>query len=119
MTGLFVAVGGALGAISRFSLGKLVARLLPGVFPWGTLIINVLGSFALGVLSGMAAQGQVSEDLKYFLGIGFLGAFTTFSTFGYESVILLEGGSLAAGITYIVASVVSCLIASWLGLNIA
>lgn len=116
VSALLIGFGGALGAISRFLFGKMVAKRLPGLFPWGTLLINVGGSFCLGLLNGMAANGLVGEELRQGLGIGFLGAFTTFSTFGYESVTLLEGGFLGTGVTYIFLTLLLGLAAAWLGL---
>lgn len=116
---MLIGFGGALGAISRFLCGKMVAKRLPGLFPWGTLFINVGGSFCLGLLSGMVTSGLVDEGLRLLLGVGFLGAFTTFSTFGFESVTLLEGGFLGAGLAYVCSTLFLGLLAAWLGLYIA
>jgi fluoride exporter len=95
MTVLFVVLGGAVGAPARYVLDRLVQQRVRGPFPWGTLTVNLLGSAVLGAMLG-AGPPQVVTAL---VGTGFCGAFTTFSTFGYETVRLLEDGSfLEAGL---------------------
>ncbi|HXF71324.1 MAG TPA: CrcB family protein [Actinomycetota bacterium] len=84
-----VALGGALGALARYALEGLIAPRQRGPFPLSTLVVNVSGSAALGILAGAAGPGGVPP----LLGAGFLGAFTTFSTFTYETVRLLEDGA--------------------------
>jgi CrcB protein len=90
VTLLLVFVGGAVGAPTRYLIDRLVQRRHDSVFPWGTLTVNLVGSFILGLLVG-AQPGDVLTTLA---GTGFCGALTTFSTFGYETVRLLEEGSL-------------------------
>ncbi|MGE4313479.1 MAG: fluoride efflux transporter CrcB [Pseudobdellovibrionaceae bacterium] len=104
---LAIASGGALGALSRHGLSSLIARLSEGsAFPLGILICNVLGSFLMGVLiATLALKGQASEQMRAFLSVGFLGAFTTFSTFSLETVTLIERGAYTQAGLYIVASV--------------
>ncbi len=89
---IFVTVGGATGALARYWLSGWVASAFSGFFPLGTLVVNVLGSFLLGF--GMQAMEAVpvSAEVRTMLTIGFLGAFTTFSTFSYETVALLRDG---------------------------
>ena len=92
---LLVGVGGFLGANARFVVARLVGALFETRFPLGTFIINMSGSFLLGVLGALIAQKVLpgSEALRLALGVGFLGAFTTYSTFEYETHALLEDGS--------------------------
>ncbi|MEW9531637.1 fluoride efflux transporter CrcB [Microbispora sp. NPDC049125] len=89
---VLVFVGGAVGAPVRYLLDRLVQRWHDGAFPWGTLTVNLLGSFVLGLLSATDPAGVA----RALLGTGFCGALTTFSTFGYETVRLLEEGSARA-----------------------
>ncbi len=97
MTGLataaLVAVGAAVGAPCRWLLDRAVQTRHDSVFPWGTLVINVLGSLVLGVLLGAGAFGSAPDGLLVLLGTGFAGAFTTYSTFAYETVRLVEDGA--------------------------
>ena len=97
-----VAVAGALGALTRFGVGNAVGVR---AFPWATLGINVVGSFLLGVLL-QAAPRRLDDDVRVALGVGFLGAFTTFSTFSYETVAMLRDGRAGVAALYVVASVV-------------
>lgn len=90
-----IGLGGALGAIARHALNGWVARLLPGaIFPFGILIVNVLGSGIIGWLAGLIASGrmEISIDTKAFLMIGVLGGFTTFSSFSLDTLLLVRGG---------------------------
>jgi fluoride exporter len=92
VTVLLVFLGGAVGAPARYLLDRTVQQRRKGVFPWGTLAVNLLGCLVLGLLAG-AAQ-SLPKDLVVLAGTGGCGAFTTFSTFGYETIRLLEEGSL-------------------------
>lgn len=92
MSVLLVFVGGMVGAPARYLLDRAVQRRHESVFPWGTLTVNLIGCLVLGLLTG-AAQ-SLPKDLVVFAGTGICGAFTTFSTFGYETTRLLEEGSL-------------------------
>lgn len=89
MTVLLVACGGAIGAPLRYLLDRRVQRSHDTPFPWGTLAVNIVGSFLLGVLTGLALAGAEPDAVRSFVGIGLCGALTTFSTFGYETVRLL------------------------------
>ena len=95
----WVGVAGGCGAIARWGVTLLAERLAGPGFPWGTITVNILGSFLLGFLIESAARGAWSQDTKLVLGTGFLGAFTTFSTFSVETVRLYEAGKywVAAG----------------------
>jgi CrcB protein len=92
VTVLLVAVGGALGAAARYLLDRAIATRQTSPFPLGTLVINVSGSIALGLLLGLAVAHQLPSSLVTLVGTGFLGAYTTFSTFTYETLRLLEDG---------------------------
>lgn len=118
---LAVAAGGALGAVSRYLLSGWVARLAGGsAFPWGTLAVNVLGSFCLGLLMGAGGEGRwlIPPTLRTLIGIGFLGAFTTFSTFSYETLEALRIGDHRVALGNVAASLASGLLACWLGLEV-
>jgi len=103
---LMVAVGGAVGAVARYGLGGWVQGLVSTSFPMGTLVVNALGSMILGftflVMEGLA----LSAEVRAMVAIGFLGAFTTFSTFSYEAVVLFQGGEWMRGGVYVGGSVV-------------
>lgn len=92
MTFLLVFLGGAVGAPARYLLDRFVQRRHDSVFPWGTLSVNIVGSFILGLVTGVQPPGAVAA----LIGTGFCGGLTTFSTFGFETVRLLEEGSLQA-----------------------
>lgn len=112
---LMIAFGGALGAVARYGLGGWVHGWSGASFPWGTLLVNVLGSLVLGfsvrLLEGLAAD----PAWRGFLAIGLAGGFTTFSTFGYEALTLLQDGRTGAAFGYMVASVVLGLSAVFAG----
>lgn len=110
---LLVALGGALGSVARYGVGVAAARLLGLAFPWGTLIVNAVGGFAMGVLA--ARIGPENEQLRLLLGVGVLGGFTTFSAFSLEAVRLLQQGSGSA-LAYVAASLVLAVGACWAGL---
>lgn len=110
---LWVALGGAVGAVARYGVGLGPARWLGLAFPWGTLIVNVLGGFAMGYLA--ARIGPEQETLRLGLGVGVLGGFTTFSAFSLETVKLMEHQPGLAAM-YVLASVVLCIGACGAGL---
>lgn len=110
---LLVALGGAMGSVGRYGIGLAAARLLGLAFPWGTLIVNVLGGCAMGVLA--ARVGPAEEHLRLLLGVGVLGGFTTFSTFSLETVRLLEREPGSA-LFYLLASLILSVGACWAGL---
>jgi CrcB protein len=113
----FVALGGALGSVSRFLLGPALQRAFNATFPVGTLFINVVGSLILGFVLGLAAEGvDVRPEARAFIAIGFCGGFTTFSTFSYEAVRLLEDGEGSRAALYVLASVVLSIGAAFMGL---
>lgn len=112
---LLVAIGGAVGSVARYSVGVAAARWLGAGFPWGTLIVNVAGGLAMGLLAARVAPGQ--EDIRLLLGVGILGGFTTFSAFSLETVRLMEQGP-AQAMLYVLASLVLSVGACWLGYSL-
>ncbi len=115
-----IAIGGALGAVSRYLVIGLVTDWLGKSFPYGTLIVNVLGSFLIGILYVVVVQKMhVSPELKSIMVVGFLGAFTTFSTFSLEAFNFINEGLVLNAITYILSSVILCIISVWAGVSAA
>jgi CrcB protein len=96
MIPLWVSIAGGAGALARFIADSLIRSALGRKFPWGTLIINVSGSFILGLLIGFALSGQTNANLVLVIGTGFCGGFTTFSTASFETVRLIEKRRLHA-----------------------
>jgi fluoride exporter len=117
---VFLAIAGALGALSRYALGGVVQRMTGTGFPYGTLVVNGLGCLVIGFFMQLALTTSIiSPNLRTIIAIGFLGSFTTFSTFSYETVKLLENGAFISGILNIAASVGLCLLATFCGILLA
>jgi fluoride exporter len=115
-----VATGGAFGACARFLFAAGISSWLQPAFPLATFLINMLGSFAIGVLSALFyANAALSEPLRLLLITGFLGAFTTFSTFSLEVWSLLQAGRFALASAYVISSVSVGVLAVWLGVVLA
>lgn len=116
---LVVAGGGALGAVARYLVYVAAGHLLGAGFPFGTLIVNILGSFILGALTEtMALFWSASNEWRLFLAVGFLGAFTTFSTFSLDFAVLYERGQLFLCAVYLGVSVVCSIGALFAGMLI-
>jgi fluoride exporter len=115
---LAVAAGGLVGAPSRYLLDRAISRRIESDLPWGTFVINVTGSLLLGFLTGLTLAGHLPEIGKALLGTGFCGAYTTFSTFTFETVRLLEDGRILDAVGTIVSSVAAGLAAAAAGLAI-
>ncbi|MEC9368355.1 MAG: fluoride efflux transporter CrcB [Pseudomonadota bacterium] len=113
----WVAAGGAIGASARYLVGVGAARLLGSGFPGGTLIVNVLGCFLMGILIEAAAlKLSLSNEMRTFLATGILGGFTTFSAFSLDFAVLWERKETAAALAYLGSSVVFSVLALFLGL---
>lgn len=117
---LLVALGGGIGAATRYQVGKWAFHFTGPGFPWGTLIANVLGGFLMGMLVGwLATKVSGGESLRLFLGVGLLGGFTTFSAFSLETMKMIETKSYALAGAYIGGSVMLSILAVFIGLFIA
>lgn len=107
MTLLLIAIGGAAGAVSRYLVDSVIATRAASTFPWGTFVVNVSGSFLLGLLFALAIERNVlPAEIRPPMLIGFLGAYTTFSTLALESWRLVEGGALTLAALNLVGSLV-------------
>lgn len=115
MTFVLVAVGAAVGAPLRYVVDRLIQRRHESVFPWGTLIVNVVGSFVFGLVMAAAMAGDTSPELVAAIGFGFCGGLTTYSTFSYETLQLLEAGGRRYGLANIGGSIVAGLAAAVAG----
>jgi len=117
-TWLAVAAGGALGSVARFWMTGAVAALMGARFPWGTLLINVLGSFVIGATAGLTLTPErmgLHPDVRVFVMAGICGGFTTFSSFSLQTLELIQGGDLGPAFLYIAGSVLLCLLFVWFG----
>jgi CrcB protein len=112
-----VGVGGCLGSILRFWLGSYIGGRLGSRFPYGTFVINVTGSFLIGlVLTILAERTQWSPNWRYLIPIGFIGGYTTFSTFEYETLRLVQDGQMVAAMLNVVMSVMVGFAGVWVGM---
>jgi CrcB protein len=117
---LLVAAGGAIGSVLRYLVAMLALTWLGPAFPWGTLAVNLVGSFLIGVVQALAIEGLVlGEDARLFLSTGVMGGLTTYSAFSYESVRLLESGAWTSAALNIVFTTAACLALCVLGLTTA
>ena len=115
-----IGIGGSLGAAARYLLGNLIRKGTQKIdpFPIGTWIINITGSFILGVLAQLHLTNQISDWLWYFAGVGFCGAYTTFSTFGNETITLIQTNKLKLAAIYVVTSIIFGVISAMIGFYI-
>jgi len=112
-----LAVGGSLGAVSRYWVSATSYRWLGQDFPYGTLAVNLLGSLLMGFLSVLLIHRfHISEELRIGLLAGFLGSFTTFSTFAMDTLHLAGNEAMLKAVVYVLASVALCLVGAWIGL---
>ena len=112
-----IAVGGSLGAMSRYWVSMTTYQWLGQHFPHGTLLVNLLGSLAMGFLSVLLVHRfQVSDEVRFGLLAGFLGSFTTFSTFAMDTLQLAASEAVLKAALYVVLSVVLCILGAWAGL---
>ncbi|MEE2709437.1 MAG: fluoride efflux transporter CrcB [Gemmatimonadota bacterium] len=113
---LLIGCGGFIGTIARYGVATMAYRLLGASFPYGTLTVNILGCLLIGFVSIAAEErDMIARSTRLFLTIGILGGFTTFSSFGYETLTLLRLGNIFPAALYVFASVVTGLAAVWLG----
>lgn len=115
---ILIALGGAVGALARYGLSGLVQGNRLG-FPTGTLVVNLLGCLVMGMLARWLKVGIAPTELRYLLGLGFLGAFTTFSTFSYEALNLYINHDVSSALLYITSSLFGCLATVTLGYLLA
>ncbi len=114
---LYIFLGGGLGAMARHGLSSLIMRQASSGFPWGTLCVNIIGAFVMGVIiEALALKFDLSPNMKLLLTTGFLGGFTTFSAFSLETVLLIERHAYAQGALYVGLSVFGSVIALMIGL---
>lgn len=118
MPAVAVGLGAAFGAVARYLVDQAVARRLDRPFPAGTWIINMTGSFVLGLLAGLATHHGLAPDTVAIVGTGVCGGYTTFSTFAYESVRLMEEGSGLVALANLAGSLVAGLASAALGLGL-
>ena len=117
-TDRWVALGSAMGGLGRFALSGAAAHWVGDRFPWGTVAINILGSFVIGffgVLSEPGGRLGVSPDVRVFVMVGLCGGFTTFSSFSFQTLNLMRDGEILRAGLNVVGSVTLCLLAVWLG----
>jgi CrcB protein len=113
---MLVAAGGLLGSVARYWLSGIVQQASGAGFPFGTLAVNILGSFVVAFVMTLSLErGMIQANARTFLTIGLCGGFTTMSTFSYETVALLRDGEMGLGLCNIAATIGSCLTAVWLG----
>jgi CrcB protein len=119
---LMVMAGGALGSVLRFWCSTSIAHAAGAGFPWGTMVVNVVGSFVIGVFAGLTRPDGillVGPELRAFVIFGVLGGFTTFSSFSLQTLTLVEDGQWWPAIGNVIGSVAACLIAVWCGAAIS
>ncbi|MDA7946310.1 MAG: fluoride efflux transporter CrcB [Hyphomicrobiaceae bacterium] len=117
---IVVALGGAFGAVGRYLVGVGATRFIGTGFPWGTLIVNVVGSFIMGALiAALALRYSVSNEMRAFLTVGILGGFTTFSAFSLDFAFLMERKDYGLAMIYLGSSVGLSILALFAGLSIA
>ncbi len=119
LTYLAIALGGAIGACLRYSCNELALNVLGKSFPFGTLLVNILGSFVLGLLYALISNGTLAPTpWRALVAIGLIGAFTTFSTFSLDTVLLLQQGAVLKALSNVLLNVLLCLTLAWLGLKL-
>lgn len=114
---LLIALGGALGSMARYWLSTLIDTQVETGFPWGTLFVNIAGCIIIGVLANLDAADRVlgTTQTRFFLMTGLCGGFTTFSSFSLQTLSLMKDGEWHRALSYVIGSVVLCLLGVWLG----
>jgi CrcB protein len=117
---LLIGSGGFLGSIARYGLQHLMYKLIPSAFPFGTLLVNIIGCFVIGLIYGSLGKSSwLTEDWKLFLAMGICGGFTTFSSFSHENIKLLQDGQAFQALLYIATSVIIGLTMTYIGILIS
>jgi CrcB protein len=118
----WIAIGSAVGGMARYWCSGIAARLIGETFPWGTMIVNILGSFVIGFFATLTGpDGRIFADTltRQFVMIGFCGGYTTFSSFSLQTLALVQDGELLLASANIALSVIACLVAVWAGYALA
>ncbi len=112
---ILISIGAALGGVFRYGLASLIQKRIESFFPYGTMIVNILGSFVLGfIMYYLDEKKLLSPQMRLFLTVGLCGGFTTFSTFSYETLNLIKNSQFLLATTNVIGSVLLCLIAIYL-----
>ena len=115
-----IALGGALGAVARYQVASMIQSRLASGFPWGTFVVNVSGCFVMGAAAAVLAErSAASANWRFLLPVGFIGAYTTFSTFEFETYRAVGEGSWLVGSANVLGSVIVGYVALWLGIVLA
>ncbi|GIU49833.1 fluoride efflux transporter CrcB [Shewanella algidipiscicola] len=112
---LFVAIGGSIGAVFRYLISILMIQVFGSAFPFGTLVVNTLGSFLMGVIYALGQVSDVSPEMKALVAVGLLGALTTFSTFSNETLLLIQQGQWLKAFINIALNLCLCLFMVYIG----
>lgn len=115
---LFIGVGSFLGGVTRYLASMAVQARFLSSFPFGTLTVNVIGCFFIGIVYALTDRGNLGEEWRLFLATGILGGFTTFSAFSLETVAMLRDGQVMNALGYVAVSVVAGLMATYLGISL-
>jgi len=115
---LAIGTGSFIGGIFRYLLSQFIQARFLSAFPYGTLFVNIIGCFLIGLVFGLADRGNLTQEWRLIIATGFIGGFTTFSAFSNETVSMLRDGQLGYALVYIIASVVLGLMATFIGISI-
>jgi len=116
---LLVGMGGFIGSISRYYSQQIISKSFPSALPYGTLIVNIVGCFLIGIIYALSEKGNIlTPEWRIFLATGFCGGFTTFSTFSYESINLINDGEWFNVSLYVAVSVIIGFLSTYLGISL-
>jgi CrcB protein len=110
-----IGIGGFIGSIGRYSLAQFVQNKFFEIFPYGTLVVNIIGCFVIGLIYAISEKTSLQPEWRLFLATGICGGFTTFSAFSMETINMLRDGELFLGSIYVICSITFCLLATFLG----